>query len=409
MGQNLNFSQIPPLSEAEINQNKYKLSELWMIHHDKMIFGPYHLDLVKTIAHEHTKTLESSSACNLESGQWLFFFDHGVFQNRSATQTLYRPVNITDEKIIVYADEKEHGPYSLSELTHLFNKNHFRSVDLFSIDNGDSWRKIYEIEGLDRRKKDLSQLRLPDIPDVSAYTKEQLKHMEQASNKHNVVIELKKITPENLAHRHKKKRSHQRPRPSQSRIHRREAKQDSRQSSSLGKWFLILLLLGLWLLKDKILTIINPSSQSATTRSFKRKVTRLNQKKKQAPKVKKLATTAPSLSDSSPHKPVESPPAQYDYIPPLEGEDPPPPQIGEMRDIEILNSDSPQRETFDESIDYLEAEAYIPETGDFPSLEAEAPMEIEHHEIYPPTDLENMPPPVSEQELMPFSNDLEEP
>lgn len=191
----LDFSQIPPLSENEVAESGHELRDLWMIHYKQKIFGPYHTNLMKRLAREYPDALEGSSACQLDKGKWLFFFDHLIFQDRDE-QTLYRPVPVSNQDILVYSNEKEYGPYKLKELMKKLQNKSFKYVDLFSIDSGQAWRKIYEIEGLDRRSQGQGELKLPSIPETSAYTDEQLAFIRKTPYNHSVVLELKKISPQ---------------------------------------------------------------------------------------------------------------------------------------------------------------------------------------------------------------------
>ena len=192
MTQSLDFSKIPPLSEDQIDQNSYKLKDLWMVHFNKKIYGPYHLDTLQDIAIKFTNDLETSSACNLARGKWYYLFDNKEFQNRHA-QSFFKPVVITDEPILIYTQEKEQGPYSLSEIMIFLKARKLKHSDLFSIDSGKTWKKIYEIDGLDRRQRDDGQLKLPEIPEVSAYSEQQLMFLKKSPSNHNIVLELKRI------------------------------------------------------------------------------------------------------------------------------------------------------------------------------------------------------------------------
>ena len=282
MGQSLDFSQIPPLSEAEIEENSYKLDELWMIHHKKKIYGPYHVDKVKEIAIANPKDLEPSSACNLARGRWFYFFDNTEFQHRN-DQEFYKPFVIANEEIKVYANEKEYGPYEYPELVHLLKQKKFRFVDLFSVDNGESWRKIYEIDGLDRRALDENQLKLPDIPDMTAYTSEQLKFIKKAPSNHNVVLELKKIDPQPNQQKTRKEKA--------SSAHARRVRAEIRQSNkseekgnSLVKLVIaFVIILVVWtFFKGNIKNFFGSNKKAKFSnndfqqRNFKRKVSKFN-------------------------------------------------------------------------------------------------------------------------------------
>lgn len=272
MEQSLDFNKIPPLSEGEIEEKAYKMADLWMVHHEKKIYGPYHVALLKQVAQKYSKELEPSSACNLERGRWLFFFDNTAFQFRN-DQTFYKPYVVTNEELLIYANEKEHGPYTFPELVHHLKNKKFKYVDLFSINKGESWRKIYEIDGLDRRKEDDAQLKLPDIPKTSAYSEEQLKFIKKSSG-HNVVLELKKITPS--------KGTQTTARPSTSRRTRSERPARSlnnkpSHSSKLPLFLLLLILLAasLWFLREPLKKMFS-SQKDETSRLYNRKVSKFN-------------------------------------------------------------------------------------------------------------------------------------
>ena len=283
MGQSLDFSKIPPLSEAEIEQNAYKLKDLWMIHHNKKIYGPYHVKTVKEIADANQKELEPSSACKLSRGRWFFFYDNKEFQSRN-DQEYYKPVVIANEMIKIYADEQEYGPYEFPELVHLLKEKKFRYVDLFSIDDGETWRKIYEIDGLDRRYIDENQLKLPDIPQMSAYTSEQLKFIKKTPNNHNVVLELKKIDPQiqQNSRKEKVKAAQQRRVRSELRSSSKTSSQE-KSSSMIGLAIALILALVAWnMFKDDIMGMFGSSKKAKFSqsdfqqRTFKRKVSRFN-------------------------------------------------------------------------------------------------------------------------------------
>lgn len=297
MGQSLDFSKIPPLSEAEIEENSYKLDDLWMIHHKKKIYGPYYIEKVKEIAIKHQKILEPSSACNLARGRWFYFFDNTEFQHRN-DQEFYKPYVIANEEIKVYANEKEHGPYEYPELVHLLKQKKFRFVDLFSVDNGESWRKIYEIDGLDRRAIDENQLKLPDIPDMTAYTSEQLTFIKKAPSNHNVVLELKKIDPQPSQQKtRKEKASIAQARRVRAEV--RQSKHTTEKSNSLVKIvILFVIILVVWALFKGNIKSFFGSGQKAKfsntdfqSRNFKRKISRFNlglkPEKRESPRIRR--------------------------------------------------------------------------------------------------------------------------
>lgn len=273
MGQSLDFSKIPPLSEAEIDQFGYKLADLWMVHHQKKIYGPYFIDDLQKVAFNHTTKLEPSSACNLERGRWFFFFDNAAFQHRN-DQTFYKPLVVTTEELLIYAGEKEHGPYTFPELVHHLKNKKFKYVDLFSINKGESWRKIYEIDGLDRRKEDNDQLKLPDIPEMSAYTPEQLKFMKRTPKNHNVILELKKIDPTAAP---KTKRERPTNKRTQARV--QQVKRKSENSSFSFIILIILIAFVGWFFRAKIQEFIAPNTKTSMDingRFYQRSVSKYN-------------------------------------------------------------------------------------------------------------------------------------
>ena len=304
MGQSLDFSKIPPLSEAEIGQNSYKLHQLWMIHHKKKIYGPYHVDKMREIAEANQKELEPSSACNLSRGRWFYFFDNTEFQSRN-DQEYYKPVVIANEIIKVYANEKEHGPYEFPELVHLLKERKFRYVDLFSIDNGETWRKIYEIDGLDRRAIDENQLKLPDIPDMKAYTSEQLKFIKKTPNNHNVVLELKKIDPQpNQQKTRKEKASSAHSRRVRAEV-RKSTKPKEKSSSLTGLVIVFIVIIAIWaFFKNDIKGLLGSGKKAKFSqndfqqRNYKRKVSKFNLGLQPAEREKPRIRKAPEVDMS---------------------------------------------------------------------------------------------------------------
>lgn len=197
---------LQPLSDQEIKEKKFSLSDLWMIKDvEDRIFGPYETSQLRTYIKDHEYLFTKTSIYNLEEEKWYNTFSLSQFQRRKP-EVVKKDESLHIEGFYLIINGQKNGPYSQNEVQNLLDSNQITSTSELSLDKGKSWIKVYEYHAFDRRSKKSNQ-ELPFQPSQAilekmAKTKEEIintKDQEEAIVELAFIGHQKNIDAENSA------------------------------------------------------------------------------------------------------------------------------------------------------------------------------------------------------------------
>jgi hypothetical protein len=144
MGINIDLK---PLSEETIKQMGYSFHDLWLVKIDSIIFGPFETESLKHYVHDNEVLFEQAEASLLDEKEWKPFWEHTKFQTKKmqlVSENFDGPFWIMDFGLKL-------GPFTYYEIDKKIEMGLLVMTDYISVDSGENWVKIYQVEGLDRR------------------------------------------------------------------------------------------------------------------------------------------------------------------------------------------------------------------------------------------------------------------
>lgn len=171
------FKDFTPIGEDKIAEMNLEISDLWMIKsEDESIYGPFDTSSLQEFSSSNEDLFETAAAFNLLDEQWKPFFKYSKFQRRKPKLVPIQSLMTTDNFLVLLNGNKA-GPYSLEEITQMVDEKKIALNVQVSLDEGESWIKLYEHHAFDRRLKrkaeDLPYLPEGDILNTSWETIEQ--------------------------------------------------------------------------------------------------------------------------------------------------------------------------------------------------------------------------------------------
>lgn len=155
---------LEPLSDESIKQHKYALADLWMVRDEnQQIFGPYPTDSLREYSHRHQYLFENLNVYNLETETWHPIFEVKYFQRRKP-QLMSSQNLITDSQFHILINGQKNGPFTTQKVKQLLDTGRIMPSTQVSLDDGDSWIKLYEHHAFDRRGQKKNE-DLPFSPD----------------------------------------------------------------------------------------------------------------------------------------------------------------------------------------------------------------------------------------------------
>lgn len=177
---------LKPLSQETIDQMGFNNHDLWLVKIRDEIHGPFEAQSLKHYASENETQLDQALACRSDENDFKPFWGHALFQRRKPTalsENHEGPFWILD-----YG--RKHGPFSYHDIDKKIEMGLLSMTDHLSVDDGMTWKKIYEIAGFDRRSHDASEL--PEAPFESVFQRAKLELLEKMDKPHT-------NTPDELA------------------------------------------------------------------------------------------------------------------------------------------------------------------------------------------------------------------
>jgi hypothetical protein len=165
---------LKPLTDETIAQMGFNNHDLWLVHIDATIYGPYETESLKHYVSENENLFDKATATRMDKEDFQPFWSHAVFQRRKiqpvSGEKHEGPFWILDFGLKV-------GPISHKDIDKKIEMGLLVMTDHISTDDGQTWKKIFEIEGFDRRG--YSPDELPVVPIESSFQKAKLALVEK--------------------------------------------------------------------------------------------------------------------------------------------------------------------------------------------------------------------------------------
>lgn len=167
-----------PLSEETITEMGYNSHDLWLVKIGLVTFGPYETESLKHYVGDNEHLFEEAKASRMDNIEWLPFWENTVFQRRkpqAVGEQHEGPFWLMDNGLKV-------GPLSFRDIDKKIEMGLLVMTDHISTDDGHTWKKIYMIEGFDRRT--YSPDELPVAPTESSFQKAKLALVDKLEQPH---------------------------------------------------------------------------------------------------------------------------------------------------------------------------------------------------------------------------------
>jgi hypothetical protein len=139
---------LKPLSEETIQEMGFAPHDLWLVKIDSVVFGPFETETLKHYVQDNEVLFETAEASRTDESEWKHFWTHTKFQRR-------RPQVLSGDRhegpFWTLDGGVKFGPFGFREIDKKLEMGLLGMTDRLSVDNGESWVKIYEISDFDRR------------------------------------------------------------------------------------------------------------------------------------------------------------------------------------------------------------------------------------------------------------------
>jgi len=157
------FVDLKPLTDEQIKENNFGLGDLWMVKiKGKDPYGPYDTQSLKEYSDKYEFLFHEAKVYNLESDEWSDMFSVSHFQRRKPQLVSAQNLISTQDFYILYNGQKD-GPHTQEKIQTLLDQGYIVPSTQLSLDQGQSWIKLYEHHAFDRRTKK-SNTQLPFRP-----------------------------------------------------------------------------------------------------------------------------------------------------------------------------------------------------------------------------------------------------
>ena len=165
---------LKPLSDETIDEMGFNNHDLWMVRIGKEVLGPYETESLKQYAFENEDLFGEALASRMDSHQFLPFWNHPIFQRRQPQVVASVP---HEGHFWLLETGQKSGPFSFHDIDKKIEMGLLVMTDHISMDEGHHWKKIFEIEGFDRRLHSVDEL--PMAPTEASFQKAKLQLVEK--------------------------------------------------------------------------------------------------------------------------------------------------------------------------------------------------------------------------------------
>jgi hypothetical protein len=174
---------LKPLTNETIAQMGYSTHDLWLVKIDSTDFGPYETESLKHYVSDNEHLFETAEACRMDGVEFTPFWSHAIFQRRKI-----QPLSDKHEGPFWLLDDGlKTGPFSFHDIDKKIEMGLLVMTDHISTDEGFRWKKIFEIDGFDRRAYSADEL--PVAPSEASFHQAKLELVEKLEE-HRASVEF---------------------------------------------------------------------------------------------------------------------------------------------------------------------------------------------------------------------------
>ncbi len=182
----INSIDLKPLTEETIQEMGFQGHDLWLVKIDSAIYGPFETESLKHYVSDNEELFNEAEASLSDETEWKSFWAYTKFQRR-------KPQGIPSENyegpFWLMDVGRLSGPFAHRDIDKKIEMGILGMTDHLSIDSGESWIKIYEIHGFDRRSHSPDEL--PRAPVEASFQKAKLEIVDKLEQPHlNTINEL---------------------------------------------------------------------------------------------------------------------------------------------------------------------------------------------------------------------------
>lgn len=131
-------------------------------------YGPIEAAQLKEFFLIHDDLAEEAQVKRTSEELYTSYFEHPHFQRRRPQLVRQQSLeDVEQEYLWVLKDGQKNGPYTKTQLNEQVESSQLLRTDLVSLDEGQTWQRLYEIEEFDRRKLESNQL--PATPEGQVF------------------------------------------------------------------------------------------------------------------------------------------------------------------------------------------------------------------------------------------------
>ena len=146
------------LKEEQVATGQFPRDEIFEIQVESKIIGPFWQEDLKEFLSDANLYSESTQVKSLEEGDWKSVYNHPYFQRRRPSLVSSEGMTNVEEVFYLLKDGQKNGPFQKEKLQTMVDSMELLLNDFVSIDEGQSWGKLYEVDGFDRRTKNHENL-----------------------------------------------------------------------------------------------------------------------------------------------------------------------------------------------------------------------------------------------------------
>lgn len=162
MGQTAKISNhvIQEIDELICNPNDLdQNAAIFEIRVGEQHYGPIESEQLKEFFLIHDELADQAQVKRTGEELYVPYFEHPHFQRRRPQLVRQQSLEESEQEYLwVLKDGQKNGPYSKTQLNDQVESSQLLRTDLISLDEGQTWQRLYEIEEFDRRKLEPKQL-----------------------------------------------------------------------------------------------------------------------------------------------------------------------------------------------------------------------------------------------------------
>jgi len=155
------------LSVEQIEESNFTRDNLFEVKIGSAILGPFSAKYLKTLSEEKNLMDFNVLVKTMESILWVPVFQHPSFFHSDGG--MENVPEIKKKSFYLLVNGRKVGPYRIEDIDFKVKNSEMLFTDLISEDAGNSWKKLYELEGFDLRRHQEEEL--PTAPGGSVLEK----------------------------------------------------------------------------------------------------------------------------------------------------------------------------------------------------------------------------------------------